>query len=163
MSVVIFENSTAATNFFNSMAHVTYRALKLGKIFVGDDDNDDDNEEKKIEHLRIISELIKPSVEQLTVDYSCQIEVLDVLEECATITQIQWTKLITPIDFPPPEIQPKLQTIAARNVELARFVANPPAYPGSDLLALMSKFDSCPTGRYMLACSFAGMPSFFKI
>jgi hypothetical protein len=64
----------------------------------------------------------------------------------------------------PDSVQQKLQAIAMRNRELARFVADPHAYPsGDDLVALMSQFDSSPTGRYMLARGFAGIPSFFKI
>ena len=57
------------------------------------------------------------------------------------------------------------QTIVTRNLELARFAANPHAYfAGEDLLALMSQYDNSPTGRYnMLDQGFAGIPPFFKI
>jgi hypothetical protein len=89
----------------------------------------------------------------------CRIENFDVIAACATVTQIQLRNRISPINFRPGE----LQVIAARNRELARFIANPREYPGDELLALMSQFGSCPTGRYMLARCLPGIPTFFKI
>ena len=179
MSDVTFENSFVANKFSNFMQHatVTYPALHLGRINVGacvDDDNDsedeegrgdtdDEKEEKKISRLRIVSELIKASVEQLTLNFGCPIENLDAIDACANVTQIQLASHFAPSDFCPDAVHQKLQTIAMRNRELARFVANPHKYPHNDLLKLMRQFDNSPTGRYMLARCFAEMPSFFKI
>ena len=157
-----FENSAAATQFLNWLANVTYPALELGKIAV-ENDIDDASEEKKSARLHIVSELLKPSVERLTVMRGCHVENMDAMESCATVTEIKLGHHFQPIDFGPDGIQQKLQTIVTRNRELARFVANPQAYPHKKLLALMCQFDGCPTGRYMLACSIVGMPSIIKI
>ena len=160
-----FENSTVATKFANIISNATYPTLQLGKISVGfdDDDNNDDKEEKKIARLFIVSELFKPSVEDLILTYFCQIESIDAIEACVSVTYIELCRKFPPIDFSPAAVQRMLQTIATRNRELARFVANPHAsYPRDDLLTLMRQLDGCPTGRYMLAHSFASMPSFFK-
>jgi hypothetical protein len=159
---VTFEESNVATKFLNFIAHVTYPVLELGGINFGWNYGND-GEDKKNARLRIVSELIKPSVEQLTLRANCRIEVMDVIEACATVTQIQLCPDYPPDCFMPTAVQRKLQAIVTRNRELARFVANPRSYPGSDLLALMSKFYNSPTGRYMLACCFPGIPSFFKI
>jgi hypothetical protein len=55
-----------------------------------------------------VSELIKPSVEQLTLRGGCGIEVMDVIEECATVTQIQLCPYFPPDDFTPDAVQRKL-------------------------------------------------------
>ena len=145
---------------------ITSRALKLGNIafenYIDDVDDDeeeddeyDDHEEKKNANMRIVSELLKPSVEQLPLVGCCDIENIDAIEACATVTQIQLNDTaVPPSDFRPALIQRLLQTIATRNRELARFVANPQAYPHYGLLKLMRQFDLSPTGRYMLVCSF---------
>jgi hypothetical protein len=158
---VTLKSSTVATEFLNFIAHVTYPALNLGGITFGGHEK----ENEKTTCLRIVSALIiKQSVEQLTLMRGCPVEVMDVIEACATVTQIQLSERYTPDDFTPTSAQAKLQSIATRNRELARFVANPREYPrGDELVALMSQLDNSPTGRYMLACCFPGMDSFFKI
>ena len=86
-----------------------------------------------------------------------------VIEACTTVTQIRMSSTVKRGYFSPDDVQQKLQRIATRNFELARFVANPEGHPrGDKLLALLSEFDSIPTGRYMLARSFPGIPSFVK-
>jgi hypothetical protein len=112
--------------------------------------------------MRIVSELIKPSVHLRLCD-GCPIANIDSIEACATVTQIQVHRTNPPLDFHPDAVQRMLHTIAKRNRELARFIADPREYPGDELLALMGQFDSSPTGRYMLARCFPGIPSFFKI
>jgi hypothetical protein len=150
---VYFKDSTVATRFSNFIAHMTYTALNLGEI------GGAGNEPK----TKIASQLIQPSVQHLTLDFGCPIEVMDVIEACATVTQIQLHNDLPPFDFRPVEVQEKLREIVTRNRNLARFVANPRAYPGDELLALMTQFDKSPTGRYMLARCLPGIPSFFKI
>ena len=156
---VHFENTTVTNKFLNFITHITYPALQLGSIDIAANNK----EEKKIERMRIVSALIKPSVEQLTLDRDCRIEVMDAMETSSTVTHIHMCGYDPPMPFRPPAVQRKLRTIVTRNLELARFAANPRDYPGFELLALMRQFDSSPTGRYMLACSFAGMPSIFTI
>ena len=148
---VQFENSTVATKFLNTIAHATYTELELGSTRCWDYDYE---QEKKI-----LSEFIKPSVQELNLGHGCGIEVMDVIESCATITQIQMDD-----SFPPTDCRRlKLQTVATRNRELALFVASPRVYPGDMLLKLLRQFDNSPTGRYMLARCFAEIPYFFKI
>jgi hypothetical protein len=162
--LLTFKDSTVATKFSNFLAHVTYSTLELEKFSIGDDDDDeDDNEEKKNIRMHILSELIKPSVQQLTLSYCCPIEVMAVIEACTTVTQIRLDRFRPPDHFPLAAVRRTLQTITTRNHELARFVANPGALPGDELLKLMSQCDNCPTGRYMIACCFPAIPSFFKI
>ena len=129
---------------------------------MAEDDGDDEKEEKKFARLRIVSELLKPSVEVLCLHSICRSEAMDAIEACATVTQIQMSSTVTRGYFSPDDVQQKLQSIAMRNLELAHFVANPPGYPLQELLKLLSQFDSIPTGRYMLACGLIGIPSFFK-
>ena len=160
---VTLESSNVVTKFLNIIAHATYPALELGEIGIPafDDDDDDsleDYSEKKIARMRLVANLIKPSVQQLTLEYCCPIEVMDAIEACATVTQIQSDR---PVDFPR-AAQQKLQAIATRNRELARFVANPHDYPADELLKLMTQFDKSPTGLYMLVRCLPGIPSFFK-
>ena len=157
-----FSNSAVANKFSNFMAQVTYPALKLGKITFRDIHDVDDDEETKIDRMRVVSALIQPSVQQLTLLYGCPIEVMDVIEACASVTKIQLDDYNPPVDFRPAEVQEKLQAIAMRNRQLARFVANPRAYPVEELLVLMTQFDKSPIGRYMLARCLPGIPSFFK-
>ena len=159
---VTFENSLVVTKFSSFMANVTYPVLDLGKIAVGGG-NHIEEEEKEIARLRIVSELIKPSVEQLTLSYGCPIENMDVIETCATVTKIQLSRILTPIDFRPAGVKQYVRFIEFRNRELARYVANPSTYPRDELLVLMRLFENCPTGRYMLACSFVGTPSYYNI
>ena len=84
---VEFKNSTRATEFSNFIAHVTYSTLDLGGIIVGGDEEDED---KKSARMRILSELMnKSSVQQITFLFACPIEVMDVIEACASVTQIQ--------------------------------------------------------------------------
>lgn len=141
------------------MPHVTYPVLKLAKITVDGHRND----ERRIARLRVVSVLIKPSVEHLILRTGCPIEYMAVIEACATVTQIELDVDDLPIDFSPAFMQRALQTIATRNRQLARFRDNPSAYPIDELLALMRQFDNNPTGRYMLARCFPEIPSFFKI
>ena len=111
-----------------------------------------------------VSELLHQSVvQQLILHTSCPIENMNLIEACATVTQIQLSDSNLQNDFRPDDIQQKLQAIASRNRQLARFVANPPAFPGTELMVLISQFDSIPTGRYMLARSFPGIDASFKI
>ena len=156
MTEATFQNSSVATKLLNFMAHVTYPALELGDVIVCG------NVPQKQQESKILLELIKPSVQHLTLDFGCPIEVMDVIEACATVTQIQLDDNNPPVDFRPAEVQEKLQAIAMRNGQLARFVANPRAYPVEELLVLMTQFDKSPTGRFMLARSFPGIPSFFN-
>jgi hypothetical protein len=156
----MLESLAVATKFLTFIAHVTYPALDLGGIYIG---RDDENEEKKNSRMHIVSALIKPSVQQLTLNGDCDIKAMDIIAACATVTQIQLCNNYPAYEFSPAAVRRKLRAIATRNRELARFVANPREYPGDELVALMSKFDNSPTGRYMLACCFPGIPSFFKI
>jgi hypothetical protein len=162
MNGVMMENSTVATEFCNFIAHVTYTELGLGRISMGDEDEDEDKK-KEIARMHFVSELIQPSVQQLKLRSRCRYEVMHVIEACATVTRIQHNKSSRSTAFNPPAVQYKLQTITTRNRDLARFVTNPRAYPGEDLLALMGQCDKCPTGRYMLARCFPGIPSFFNM
>ena len=103
---VIFENSQVASKFLSLMAHATYTKMYLGKISVGGDgvdDGDDEDfneeEENKIARLHIVSELVKPSVEKLTLMFGCHIEAMDVIKACATVKQIQPEQLFPPRAF----------------------------------------------------------------
>ena len=151
---VTLENSSAETKFRNLIAHVTYTCLRLGSVTVGGGDLE--------EEMRIVSELIKPSLEHLTLCDGFPTDI-HTIEAWATVTQIQLDDRFPPMELRPHVVQQKLQTVATRNRELARFRANPRGYPRDELFELMSQFDSSPTGRYMLACGFLGIPSFFKI
>ena len=154
---VNFVESSVATLFSSFTARLTYTALSIGRATVRD-------RVYKIENKDIVMELIKPSVQQLTLVDGCPIEVIDAIEACTTVTEIRLGSTYTPSNFSPAAVQQKLQAIATRNRELACFVAKPNNYPSSDeLLALMHKFDSNPTGRYMLARCFPGIPSFITI
>ena len=157
---VDFVELSVATLFSNFTTRLTYPALCLGDISIGHCE-EDDNEEKKIECMRVWSGLIKPSVQQLVLMNSCPIQVMDAIEACSAVMQIQLDDTM-PLAFRPAAVQQRLQAIATRNHELARFVANPRLYPGDELLALLHKFDKIPTGRYMLARCFPEIPSFFK-
>jgi hypothetical protein len=158
MSGVTFDNSSAATKFSNYIAHVTYPALRLGGITIVSSDETDDEDEKRI----IVSKLIKPSVQKLTLDPYCRIEVMNAIEACTSVTRIELNSASPPSDFRPVAVQQKLQEIATRN--LARFVASPCVYSsGNALLALMHQSDYSPTGRYMLARCLPGIPCFFEI
>ena len=78
------------------MAYVPYTKMNLGKISLGGDGDDEvfnEEEEHEIARLRIVSELVKPSVEKLTLMFGCQIEVMDVIKACATVKQIQLEQL----------------------------------------------------------------------
>ena len=89
---------------------------------------------------------------------------MEVIEVCVSVSQIQLHPRDPPRHFRSDAVQQELEAIASRQRELARFVANPRAYPcGDELVALMSQFDYSPTGRYMLACCFPDVPFFFKI
>ena len=112
--------------------------------------------------MRIVSELIKPSVTDLILYSGCPIEYMDVIAACVSVTQIQMSADFPAFEFQPDAIRQKLQAIAPRNRELARFVANPREYPGDELLTLMLQCDSSPTGRYMLARCLPEIDSFFK-
>ena len=144
------------------MAHVTYPALRLGKITVDGDEND---EEKKIARLHIVSELIKKpssSVERLILGMGCPIENMDVFEACTTVTRFVLIPYVKSNNFSSPALQQKLRSIETRNQQLACFCANPSAYPhNNQLLKLMHQFDPSPTGRYMLARRFPEIPAFF--
>ena len=87
----------------------------------------------------------------------------DSVDACATVTEILLHEKDPPHHFLPDSVRQKLQAIVARNRKLARFVTDPSVYPGDELLAVMRQLDSSPTGRYMLARCFPGIPSFFKI
>lgn len=142
------------------MANVTYSHLGLGKVTVGGGGVNE--KEPKIARLRIVSDLITPSVQKLTLYGGCRIENIDLIEACTTVTQIELCAYDVPAEFSPVAIQRLLQTIAKRNRELARFVANPGAHPHNELLTLMSQFDSVPPGRYMLARCFPEIPLFLR-
>ena len=89
---------------------------------------------------------------------------MNAIEACTTVLHIELELRYTPIAYRSAAVRRKLQVIATRNRELARFVADPRAYPtGNEMLALMGQFDNCPTGRYMLARCFPEIYSFFKI
>jgi hypothetical protein len=83
---------------------------------------------------------------------------LDAIDACATLTQIQLDKRGI-VEFSPV----KLQGVMTRNQELGRFVTNPGIYPTNKLLALMCQFDNCPSGRYMLARHLPAVFSFERI
>ena len=156
MRSVTFENSTVATKSVNFFADVTYPALSLGGMIMRGDDDDDEVKE-------FLSGIIKPTVKELTLESSWPIEVMDAIEACPSVTQIQHDHQFRQSGLRRSAVQRKLQAIAARNRALARFVADPRAYAGDELLTLMRQFDNCPTGRYMLARCLPGIPSFFKI
>ena len=155
---VTFVSSIVATQFLNIITPMTYPTLRLGGIKIAASKNAESEEEKKIACMRIILELFKPSLLQELILYEgCPIEAMDAIEACASVTKIRHLK---PSWLKPAAVQQKLHEIATRNNELARFLQNPRAYPsGDELLALMSQFDNCPTGRYMMARSFPGIPS----
>lgn len=176
LNEVNFDNPSVARTFSNFIANMTYPVLELVRFTVGGvggeaeehggadvECKDKDRKEKKISHLRVMSKLIKQSLEQLTLHETCRIEAMDAIHACATVTQIQLCDYQPPSGFLPDAVLLKLQVIAWRNRKLARFVANPSHYPGDELLALMSQFDRCPTGRYMLARCVPEIPGFFKI
>ena len=105
--------------------------------------------------MGILPALLTPSVEQLTLLEGCAVKVMEeIIETCATVTQIQMDDSFPPTDGR----RQKWQTVATRNRALARFVATPRAYPGDELLALMTQFDKSPTGRYMLARCLPAIP-----
>ena len=156
MRSITFENSTVATKSVNFFADVTYPALSLGGMIMRGDDDDDEVKE-------FLSGIIKPTVKELTLESSWPIEVMDAIEACPSVTQIQHDHQFRQSGLRRSAVQRKLQAIAARNRALARFVADPRAYAGDELLTLMRQFDNCPTGRYMLVCCLLGIPSFFKI
>ena len=62
-------------------------------------------------------------------------------------------------EFTDPEEQ-LLQEIAARNRELDQFDANPSTYPIGKLPTLMSQFDNCSYGRFLLASRLLSVISF---
>ena len=174
------DNALVVSKFLNLISHVTYRVLVLGKITVavfdsngweiphevadeGEHGDDDDKEEKKIAHRRIMSALFKPSSKYLILTRDGGIDAMDAIEACATVIQIQLSEDETLHDYETDDVYQNLQAIASRNRQLAQFLANPHGYPRNSLLALMRQFDSIPTGRYMLACAFPEIPSFFKI
>ena len=159
MDCVIFADPTVATKFSNFIAHVTCQTLELGGMCIGDYYVD---EAEKITRMRVVSELIKQTLQQLTLQNNFPIEAVDAVEACSTIMQIQLDNMPVRFGFCRAESEPKLQSIATRNRALARFVSNPRAYPGDELLALMRQSDNCPTGRYMLARCLPGIPSFFQ-
>jgi hypothetical protein len=150
---VWLEKEAEVTKFLSIIEQVTYTKLELGQLYV---------QENKITLMRIVSALIKPSVQQLILSHEWGIEYMDAIEACATVMQIQQNheKNHPPVDI---GVRRQLQSIATRNRELAPFVANPRAYPGDELLALMSQFDNSPTGRFMLALCLPGIPAFFKM
>ena len=155
MRQITFEDSTVATTFLSSFQHVTYTTLCIRDVTVrGDIVNEQES--------KILLELIKPSVQHLTLEYRCPMEIMDAIDACVTTTQIQLDDNALPANFDPAAVQEQLHAITKRNLELAAFVANPGAYPGDESLKLMSQCDNCPTGRYMLARSFPGISSFFK-
>jgi hypothetical protein len=161
---VTFENSIVATQFLNIVTPMTYPALQLGGIKIAASKNGESEEEKEIACMRILSELIKPSLlQRLNLLDGCPIEAMDAIEACATVTRIQLDRIFAPRCFEAAAVQKKLKKIKRRNRELACFVASPRDYPsGDELLTLMRQFDNCPTGRYMMARCFPGIPSFFK-
>ena len=159
MKWVRFTDVTAATEFSNLIARVTSRTLELGGMHIGDADVDEYEQNTR---MRVVSELIKQTLQQVTLIDGCRIEVMDAIEACATLTQIQLIENYPPTDFRPAAVQEKLLSIVTRNRELARFVANPRGYPDGKLLTLMRQFDNCPTGRYVLARCFPAIPSFFE-
>ena len=167
MKKVWSTNLAVVTKFIHIMAHVTYPVLSLGKIDICMYEKKE--EERKIARRRIVSALLlhkpSPGVQQLILNQGCRIENMDIIEACITVTQIQLDNASPPTDFSPTAVQDKLQEIATRNRNLARFVANPQDhYPGeNELLKLLCQFDSSPTGRYLLASCFPNIPSFFKI
>ena len=70
-------------------------------------------------------------------------------EACPTVTEIYVNSDVDRHDFTEPE-ERQLRQVAARNSELEQFVANPSTFPNDNLLYLISQFDNCPSGLYML-------------
>ena len=161
MSWITFENANVVTEFSNFIARVTYPALNIGEISMIDDNDAENEEGKKIACLRIVPQLIMPSVEQLTLLCGCPIDFIGAIDACATVKHI-YLDDYAPIDFRPAEVQRKVELIATRNRVLASFIANPHDYPGDVLLALVRLLDKSPTGLFMLSRSFPGIPSFFQ-
>ena len=151
-----FEDSSVATSFSNFTTQLTYTALHIGGVRIRV------NVANKKQEKIIVSKLIKPPVQQLTLQQGCPMKAMDAIEACTTVTQIRLDNTLMPRNFRPAAVREKLQNIATRNRELARFVANPRAYPVEELLVLLRQFDKSPTGRYMLARCFPGIPSFFN-
>ena len=163
-----FANLSSANKFSNFIAQVCYPVLEIGDVSFDSMHSNPRSEWKEKENLRIriVSALIKPSsVQQITLFFCCHRSVMDAIEACVTVTQIrvEESSRLIHFDTASASTQQKLRAIVARNRELARFVANPLAYPDSDMLALIGQFDSNPTGRYMLARCFSGIPTLFKI
>ena len=83
------------------------------------------------------------------------LQAMEAIQACPAITRIQVSErgreTFLRRDEVPPEVE-QLQAIAARNRELAFFVASPTTYPTDQLPSLMCQFDDCPAGRYMLVC-----------
>ena len=145
-----FDDSTVATTFLNFIAHVTYMELGLGEVVVYGGRIASEQEKK------IFAAVIKPEVEEITLLDEHQDSLMEVLEACATVTHI------TPYEHDNAFTQEILLAIAARNCALARFVDDPRAYPGYKLPTLVRQLAKSPTGLYMLARSFPGIPSFFQ-
>ena len=151
---VHLENTTVVTEFLYFLASATFQALTLGKITVGSDGDNDEN--TKLALLRILSALLKPSVQELTVDPDCLSEAMEVIEACTTVLQIHCHGGTA-------EAQQKVQTIATRNRALARFSANPHVFPTAYVLELLSQCDRCPTERYLLARHLPAVISFEEL
>ena len=87
-------------------------------------------------------------------------QLLQALEACASVTEIHVNNGFRP-DFTKSEVQ-QLRRITARNRKLGRFLANPSTFSNDKLLALMSQFNDCPSGLYMLTRRLPEIFSFQK-
>ena len=88
-------------------------------------------------------------------------QLLQALEACASVTEIYVNNDGERHDFTEHEEQ-QLRQITARNCELGEFVANPSTFPIVQLVTLMSQFNNCPTGLYMLTRRLPEVFSFQK-
>ena len=82
---------------------------------------------------------------------------VETVEACVTIQRIEVDSHGHRGDYDDDVMVVQLRRFAARNEQLARFMASPNTYPNVQLLDLMRQFNNCPTGRYRLARCLPGM------
>lgn len=152
---VRIENSTAASQFLNLMAHVTYSHLSLGILSVennmDDDDDDDDADNRQRKENRAYAHRVDTyqAIGRATPFWgiSAQLKSWLYWKHAQLSRSESGHPIVHPLDYYPAALQHTLQTIALRNRTLARFVAYPRAFDTrGDLLELLRQFNACPTG-----------------